>query len=114
MALASFGALVAMSATAFLDSRSERDFADEWNERLRIKSAMPPWIATIWRDAETQRPSAALERDARLASRALRFAHRGDRGATRSTASRGDDLAIIHRAVPHECSSRWQSERGHR
>jgi putative membrane protein len=41
MALASLGALVAMSATAFLNSRSKRDFADEWNESLRIKSARP-------------------------------------------------------------------------
>ncbi len=41
MALASLGALLAMSATAFLNSRSKRDFADEWNESLRIKSARP-------------------------------------------------------------------------
>jgi putative membrane protein len=41
MALASLGALVAMSATAFLNSRSKRDFADEWNESLRVKSAAP-------------------------------------------------------------------------
>jgi putative membrane protein len=41
MALASLGALVAMGATAFLNSRSKRDFADEWNESLRIKSARP-------------------------------------------------------------------------
>ena len=41
MALASLGALVAMSATAFVNSRSRRDFADEWNESLRVKSAAP-------------------------------------------------------------------------
>jgi putative membrane protein len=41
MALASLGALVAMSATAFLNSRSRRDFAEEWNESLRVKSAAP-------------------------------------------------------------------------
>ena len=41
MALASLGALVAMSATAFLNSRSRRDFAKEWNESLRVKSAVP-------------------------------------------------------------------------
>ena len=41
MALASLGALIAMSATAFLNSRSRRDFADEWNESLRVKRAAP-------------------------------------------------------------------------
>jgi putative membrane protein len=41
MALASLGALIAMSATAFVNSRSRRDFADEWNESLRVKSAAP-------------------------------------------------------------------------
>jgi putative membrane protein len=41
MALASVGALVAMSATAFLNSRIRRDFANEWNESLRVKSAVP-------------------------------------------------------------------------
>jgi putative membrane protein len=41
MALASLGALVAMSATAFVNSRSRRDFAGEWNESLRVKSAAP-------------------------------------------------------------------------
>jgi putative membrane protein len=37
MALASLGALVAMSATAVLNWRNRRDFADEWNESLRVK-----------------------------------------------------------------------------
>ena len=41
MAFASLGALIAMSATAFLNSRARRDFADEWNESLRVKSAAP-------------------------------------------------------------------------
>ena len=41
MALASLGALVAMSVTAFVNSRSKRDFAYEWIESLRIKSATP-------------------------------------------------------------------------
>ena len=46
MALASLGALVAMSATAFLNSRSRRDFAAEWNESLRVKSKAPLREAT--------------------------------------------------------------------
>jgi putative membrane protein len=37
MALASLGALLAMSVTAFVNSRSKRDFAYEWIESLRIK-----------------------------------------------------------------------------
>jgi putative membrane protein len=41
MALASLGALIAMSTTAFLNFRSRRDFAAEWNESLRVKSAVP-------------------------------------------------------------------------
>jgi putative membrane protein len=41
MALASLGALLAMSATATINSRSKRDFAYEWIESLRIKSATP-------------------------------------------------------------------------
>lgn len=41
MALASLGALIAMSVTAFINSRLKRDFADEWNESLRIKSREP-------------------------------------------------------------------------
>jgi putative membrane protein len=41
MALASLGALLAMSVTAFVNSRSKRDFAYEWIESLRIKSAAP-------------------------------------------------------------------------
>jgi len=41
MALASLGALLAMSVTAFINSRINRDFAREWNESLRIKSRQP-------------------------------------------------------------------------
>jgi putative membrane protein len=41
MALASIGALIAMAATAVLNSRSRRDFAAEWNESLRVKSKAP-------------------------------------------------------------------------
>ena len=41
MALASLGALIAMSVTAFINSRSRRDFAKEWNESLRVKSRVP-------------------------------------------------------------------------
>lgn len=37
MALASLGALIAMSLVAFLNSRTKRDFAREWNDSLRIK-----------------------------------------------------------------------------
>ena len=41
MALASLGALIAMSVVAFINWRSRRDFAREWNESLRIKHAQP-------------------------------------------------------------------------
>lgn len=41
MALASLGALVAMSLTAYLNSRIQRDFAREWSESLRIKGTEP-------------------------------------------------------------------------
>jgi len=41
MALASLGALISMSVTAYINSRSRRDFAQEWNESLRIKSRVP-------------------------------------------------------------------------
>jgi len=39
MALASVGALVAMGVTAWINSRIKRDFAFEWQESLKIKSA---------------------------------------------------------------------------
>jgi len=41
MALASLGALIAMCITAFVNSRSKRDFAYEWNESLRVKIRKP-------------------------------------------------------------------------
>ena len=41
MALASLGALIAMSFTAFLNSKIQRDFAREWNESLRVKVKEP-------------------------------------------------------------------------
>ena len=41
MALASLGALISMSVPAYINSRSHRDFAQEWNESLRIKSRVP-------------------------------------------------------------------------
>jgi putative membrane protein len=41
MALASLGALIAMSLTAWLNSRVKRDFAYEWIESLRVKSKEP-------------------------------------------------------------------------
>jgi putative membrane protein len=41
MALASLGALIAMSATAWINSRIKRDFAYEWQQSLRIKSGVP-------------------------------------------------------------------------
>lgn len=37
MALASLGALIAMTVTALINSALQRDFAKEWNESLRIK-----------------------------------------------------------------------------
>jgi putative membrane protein len=41
MALASLGALIAMSVTAAISARIKRDFASEWNESLRVKSRDP-------------------------------------------------------------------------
>jgi putative membrane protein len=41
MALASLGALIAMTVTALINIALQRDFADEWNESLRIKSDQP-------------------------------------------------------------------------
>jgi len=41
MALASLGALIAMSVTALVVSRLRRDFAREWSESLRVKRAKP-------------------------------------------------------------------------
>jgi putative membrane protein len=55
MALASLGALVAMAVTALLNWRSKRDFAKEWNESLRIKSAAPL-------NEDTRAPSRSVRR----------------------------------------------------
>jgi len=41
MALASLGALVAMSVTAVINIRLQRDFAREWNDSLRVKGVQP-------------------------------------------------------------------------
>lgn len=41
MALASLGALIAMSIVAFINSRIKRDFALEWAESLRVKRLRP-------------------------------------------------------------------------
>jgi putative membrane protein len=41
MALASFGAAVAMGITAALNWRFQRDFAREWAESLRVKQRRP-------------------------------------------------------------------------
>lgn len=52
MALASLGALVAMSLTALLNLYLQRDFALEWTESLRVKRPEPlgeDEIARLWR-----------------------------------------------------------------
>lgn len=41
MALASLGALVAMCVTAALNAKLQRDFAQEWNDSLRVKDPRP-------------------------------------------------------------------------
>src|SRR5262245_49085226 len=41
MALASLGALIAMSITALINWRLQRDFSREWAESLRVKHAAP-------------------------------------------------------------------------
>jgi putative membrane protein len=41
MAFASLGALIAMLITAGINYRLQRDFADEWNESLRVKNSRP-------------------------------------------------------------------------
>ena len=41
MAFASLGALIAMLVTAAINLRLQRDFADEWNESLRVKNPRP-------------------------------------------------------------------------
>jgi putative membrane protein len=41
MALASLGALVAMTITVLINRHFQRDFAREWNESLRVKNRRP-------------------------------------------------------------------------
>jgi putative membrane protein len=41
MALASLGAVIAMTVTALINIRLQRDFAHEWNESLSIKGRLP-------------------------------------------------------------------------
>lgn len=41
MALASFGALIAMLVTALINVRLQRDFAREWQESIRVKRTAP-------------------------------------------------------------------------
>jgi putative membrane protein len=41
MALASLGALITMSVTAIVNWKSQRDFAAEWVESLRVHRAQP-------------------------------------------------------------------------
>ena len=41
MALASLGALIAMTVTALINIKLQRDFAKEWNESLAIKGQLP-------------------------------------------------------------------------
>ena len=41
MALASLGALLAMTFTALINRSFQRDFAHEWNESLRVKNSKP-------------------------------------------------------------------------
>nr|CAA6826193.1 MAG: FIG00761799: membrane protein [uncultured Thiotrichaceae bacterium] len=41
MLLASIGALITMSFTAFINHRLQRDFADEWNKSLSVKEPRP-------------------------------------------------------------------------
>ncbi len=41
MALASLGALIAMTATAMINIRLQRDFAREWIDSFRVKRAEP-------------------------------------------------------------------------
>lgn len=41
MLLASIGALITMSVTAFVHYRLQRDFADEWNQSLSVKDSRP-------------------------------------------------------------------------
>lgn len=55
MALASLGALIAMSVTAGMNALLQRDFAREWSESLRVKHHQPlgeDEIARMWTNDE--------------------------------------------------------------
>ena len=55
MALASLGALIAMTVTGLLNSYLQRDFAREWGQSLRVSRAEPlgeDEIARLWRDRQ--------------------------------------------------------------
>jgi len=55
MALASFGALIAMSITATINWRLQRDFAWEWAESLRVKHKAPMGEDELARMAQDQK-----------------------------------------------------------
>jgi len=57
MALASLGALIAMSVTAAINARLRRDFAREWAESLRVKHPWPRGEVKIaWLMRRRKRP----------------------------------------------------------
>jgi putative membrane protein len=55
MALASLGALIAMSVTALVNVRMKRDFAHEWIESLRVKHTRPLGEVALAEMAATKR-----------------------------------------------------------
>jgi len=57
MALASLGALITMSFTAMLNRGIQRDFAEEWNESLRVKGKHPLGEEEIIRLTENNSPN---------------------------------------------------------
>ncbi len=57
MALASLGALAAMSITAMINIRLQRDFAKEWNDSLRVKGRKPLGEDEIKRMLDDRRKS---------------------------------------------------------
>ncbi|WP_335337255.1 DUF2238 domain-containing protein [Sedimenticola thiotaurini] len=56
MALASLGALIAMSGTALLNSYLQRDFSQEWIESLRVKQPAPLGEEEILRLIDKENP----------------------------------------------------------
>jgi putative membrane protein len=53
MALASLGALLAMSVTLLVNLYMQRDLAREWTESLRVKQPLPlgeKAISRLWHD----------------------------------------------------------------